>query len=105
MGGDGNAVNLLKGWMGESLGGLFQSNFKGQLDTGIAKSIYGQFDRFVAQILEQQPQLKKHKKELEFGYKVKYPGLVEKKPEAEEMTIVTKRWRRRGWTASATASR
>ena len=35
--------------MGESMGGMFTQNFKGQLDTGIAKSIYGQFDQFVNQ--------------------------------------------------------
>ena len=87
--GDGNAENLLKGWMGEGMGGMFQSNFKGQLDTGIAKSIYGQYDQFVQQVIGQQPQLKKHTKELEFGYKVKFPGLLEKKPEAEDMTIIT----------------
>merc|ERR1719263_607440 len=75
--GDGNAENLLKGWMGESMGGMFTQNFNGQLD------------QFVNQVLSQQPQLKKFRAELEFGYKVKFPGLVDKRPEAEDMTVIT----------------
>ena len=32
------------------------------------------------------PQLKKAKDALKFGYKVSYPGLLEKRPEAKEVT-------------------
>ena len=39
--------------------------------------------------LLQQPQLRKFRAELEFGYKVKFPGLAEKLPEAEDMTVIT----------------
>ena len=40
-------------------------------------------------MLTQQPQLRKFRAELEFGYKVKFPGLAEKLPEAEDMTVIT----------------
>lgn len=88
--GDDQATNLIKGWMGEGLGGMFKDNFKGQLDTGIAKSIFGQEVAFNRAVFQQQPQLKKYAKTIEYGYKVKYPGLVEAKPDANEIQPVTK---------------
>jgi len=88
--GDDQATNLIKGWMGEGLGGMFKDNFKGQLDTGIAKSIFGQEVEFNRAVFQQQPQLKKYAKTIEYGYKVKYPGLVEAKPDANEIQPVTK---------------
>ena len=43
----------------------------------------------VARCLETYPQLKKQKASLKFGYRLQYPGLLEKRPEAKEITELT----------------
>ncbi|KAJ1455442.1 hypothetical protein M885DRAFT_520391 [Pelagophyceae sp. CCMP2097] len=67
----------------------FATFAKGAIDRGVAASIYEsqeRKDKFIGQVLEQYPQLKKAKKELRFGYKLVYPGLLEKRPEASQIT-------------------
>ena len=59
---------------------------KGGIDRGVASSLFPEKDKFVAQCLATYPQLKKAKDALKFGYKVSYPGLLEKRPEAKEVT-------------------
>lgn len=44
----------------------------------MAKSVFEQRDKFAESIVRMYPQLKKSKKDLEFGYKVKIPGLEDK---------------------------
>ena len=62
---------------------------KGGIDRGVASSLFPDKDKFVARCLETYPQLKKAKKDLKFGYKLTYPGLLEKRPEAAEVTELT----------------
>merc|ERR1719163_2597910 len=52
----------------------------------VASSLFPEKAKFVAQCLATYPQLKKAKDSLKFGYKVSYPGLLEKRPEAKEVT-------------------
>ena len=59
---------------------------KGGIDRGVASSLFPEKAKFVAQCLATYPQLKKAKDSLKFGYKVSYPGLLEKRPEAKEVT-------------------
>ncbi len=51
---------------------------QGSLDGGMAKSIFSDKAKFVQSLVKMYPQLKKSQDELEFGYKVKIPGLEEK---------------------------
>merc|ERR1719160_1425575 len=67
-----------------SLGG--DERAKDGIDRGVASSLFPEKDKFVAQCLATYPQLKKAKDALKFGYKVSYPGLLEKRPEAKEVT-------------------
>merc|ERR1719182_1232188 len=71
-----------------SLGGDERSKgfAKGGIDRGVASSLFPEKAKFVAQCLATYPQLKKTKDSLKFGYKVSYPGLLEKRPEAKEVT-------------------
>lgn len=62
---------------------------KGGIDRGVASSLFPDKDKFVAQVLQTYPQLKKNKDALKFGYKLSYPGLLEKRPEAAEVTELT----------------
>ena len=70
----------------ESSGGSVVSNSKKLIDRGVASSLFPEKAKFVAQCLATYPQLKKAKDSLKFGYKVSYPGLLEKRPEAKEVT-------------------
>ena len=62
---------------------------KGGIDRGVASSLFPDKDKFVAQVIQTYPQLKKRKNDLRFGYKLSYPGLLEKRPEAAEVTELT----------------
>lgn len=62
-------VNALKG-------GFLKSMYANTLDKGIAQTVYGKDSgRYVQNALRMYPQLKKYKKDLEFGYKVAAVGL------------------------------
>merc|ERR1719231_2240451 len=74
-----------------SLGGDERSKdlVEGGIDRGVASSLFPDKDKFVSQVIQTYPQLKKRKNELKFGYKLSYPGLLEKRPEAAEVTELT----------------
>lgn len=73
--GDQRATALVNAWTS----GFMTDMYKGQLDRGVAKSIFGQEDSFLGNIIENYPPFKKSKKEdLEIGYQVEFPGLEEK---------------------------
>lgn len=82
LGGDDQSKQLVESYMGGWL-----SNFaKSAMDRGVAQSIFRDREAFVNKVLGQYPQLKKSKKDLKFGYKVEYPGLKDKRPEATKVT-------------------
>ena len=85
LGGDSRSKDLVESYMG----GLLSGVAKGGIDRGVASSLFPDKDKFVARCLETYPQLKKAKKDLKFGYKLSYPGLLEKRPEAAEVTELT----------------
>eukprot|EP00632_Arachnochrysis_sp_CCMP2950_P010655 CAMPEP_0185689024 /NCGR_PEP_ID=MMETSP1164-20130828/204_1 /TAXON_ID=1104430 /ORGANISM="Chrysoreinhardia sp, Strain CCMP2950" /LENGTH=153 /DNA_ID=CAMNT_0028355501 /DNA_START=1 /DNA_END=462 /DNA_ORIENTATION=- len=85
LGGDEQSKQLVESWMG----GLLSDLAKGGLDRGVAGSVFNDKPALVARVLEQYPQLKKSRKDLSFGYKVSYAGLLEKRPQAKEITELT----------------
>merc|ERR1719263_2131383 len=85
LGGDERSKDLVESYMGGMMSGIA----KGGIDRGVASSLFPDKDKFVARCLETYPQLKKAKKDLKFGYKLTYPGLLEKRPEAAEVTELT----------------
>merc|ERR1719149_418924 len=85
LGGDDKSRDLVEQYMG----GLLSGVAKGGIDRGVASSLFPEQDKFVAKVLETYPQLKRTKNDLKFGYKVTYEGLVEKRPEAKEVTELT----------------
>lgn len=73
--GDQRATAVVNAW----LSGFMTDMYKDQLDNGIAKSLFSQEDTFVKGLIENFKPFKKMKPEdLEFGYKVDFPGVVEK---------------------------
>eukprot|EP00287_Rhodomonas_sp_CCMP768_P005342 CAMPEP_0196720048 /NCGR_PEP_ID=MMETSP1091-20130531/2903_1 /TAXON_ID=302021 /ORGANISM="Rhodomonas sp., Strain CCMP768" /LENGTH=217 /DNA_ID=CAMNT_0042061161 /DNA_START=60 /DNA_END=713 /DNA_ORIENTATION=+ len=90
--GDQRSRSLVEAWRDNSL--FLKGQYKTTLDKGMAKSVFEQRDRFIDSIVRLYPQLKKSRADLEFGYKVKIPGLEEKlKEEGREdelkITIIT----------------
>eukprot|EP00629_Pelagomonadales_sp_RCC1024_P009680 CAMPEP_0119271222 /NCGR_PEP_ID=MMETSP1329-20130426/7900_1 /TAXON_ID=114041 /ORGANISM="Genus nov. species nov., Strain RCC1024" /LENGTH=206 /DNA_ID=CAMNT_0007271267 /DNA_START=75 /DNA_END=695 /DNA_ORIENTATION=+ len=84
LGGDERSKDLVEGYMG-----MMSGFAKGGIDRGVASSLFPEKDKFVARCLETYPQLKKQKANLRFGYRLSYPGLLEKRPEAKEITELT----------------
>ena len=82
LGGDERSKDLIESYMTDWTKGFA----KGGIDRGVASSLFPEKAKFVAQCLATYPQLKKAKDALKFGYKVSYPGLLEKRPEAKEVT-------------------
>lgn len=82
--GDQRATALVNAWMS----GFLEGTYKSQLDQGIARSIFNQEDTFVTGLIENYKPFKKFTKEdLEFGYKIDFPGLEEKMGEQKVMVI------------------
>ena len=62
--------------------------YKGELDRGIARSVFGNDNAFAKNIIENYKPFKRYGPgDLEFGYKVKFPGLEEKFGEMKTMVI------------------
>lgn len=57
---------------------------KKQMDAGIAGSLYTDLEKLKDSIIRGYPQLKKARKDLQFGYKVAFEGISED----EKMTLV-----------------
>jgi len=74
--GDARSKALVESWRDNTL--MLKDQYKGSLDGGMAKSIFSDKAKFVQSLVKMYPQLKKSQDELEFGYKVKIPGLEEK---------------------------
>jgi hypothetical protein len=73
--GDQSATALVNGWMSGFMGDMY----KGQLENGVAKAIFNQGDGFTNNLIENYKPFKKFTKDdLEFGYKITFPGLEEK---------------------------
>lgn len=58
-----------------SEGGMLSGISKKQLDGGIAGSLFQDLDRLVETVCRAYPQLRKSRKEFEFGYKLSFEGL------------------------------
>lgn len=70
----------LVGALKNSFGRALYSN---ALDKGIAQTVYGKdSERYVQNAIRMYPQLKRYRKELEFGYRVMAVGLEEQKTKA-----------------------
>jgi hypothetical protein len=90
--GDQRATALVNAWMS----GFMTDMYKGQLDQGIAKSIFSQEDQFVKGLIENyKPFSKMSPGDLTFGYKIKFAGLEEKIGEQKVTEIV--RGMEKGW--------
>lgn len=82
--GDNRSSALVTAWMS----GFMTDMYKGQLDNGIARSLFAQEDAFVKNIVENFKPFKKFTKDdLEFGYKIEFKGLEEKMGEQKIMKI------------------
>lgn len=82
--GDQRSAALVTAWMS----GFMADMYKGQLDNGIARSLFTQEDAFVKNIVENFKPFKKFTKDdLEFGYKIEFAGLEEKLGEQKIMKI------------------
>jgi hypothetical protein len=82
--GDNRSAAVVTAWMS----GFMTDMYKGQLDSGIAKSLFAQEDAFVKNIVENFKPFKRFTKDdLEFGYKVEFKGLEEKMGEQKIMKI------------------
>jgi hypothetical protein len=82
--GDQRSAALVTAWMS----GFMTDMYKGQLDNGIARSLFTQEDAFVKNIVENFKPFKKFTKDdLEFGYKIEFAGLEEKMGEQKIMKI------------------
>jgi len=82
--GDQRATALVNAWTS----GFMTDMYKGQLDQGIARSIFSQEDTFVKGLLENFKPFKKFKPEdLEFGYKIDFEGLEAKMGEQKVQPI------------------
>jgi hypothetical protein len=83
--GDKKATALVNAWTS----GFLTDMYKGQLDSGLARSIFNQEDDLVKGITENLKPFKKFtKKDLEFGYKVEFPGVEEKMGEQKVQLLV-----------------
>ena len=83
--GDNRAQAVVNAWMS----GFLTETYKNQLDQGVAKSVMAQGDAFAKNIIENYKPFKKFTPaDLQFGYKVKYPGLEEKLGE-QKITVLT----------------
>lgn len=90
--GDQRSTAVVNAWMS----GFLTDTYKNQLDQGVAKSIYTEGDNLATSIVTNFKPFKKFKKEdLEFGYKVEFPGLEEKLGE-QKVTVLTKGMEK-GW--------
>ena len=65
--------------------GFLASLSKKQLDAGISGSLYKDLPKLEESIFRGYPQLRKEKKNLEYGYKLNYPGLSK---EQEKIMVV-----------------
>ena len=83
--GDKRALSLVNAWMS----GFLTDVYRGQLDAGIARSIFSQEDSFAMNIIENYKPFRKYTKaDLQFGYKIDFPGLEEKMGE-QKITPIT----------------
>jgi len=74
--GDEKSAALAKSYSDDG----FMSNMsKNQLDSGVSGSLYQDLRKLKESIVRTYPQLKKSRDDLEFGYKLGYPGLSEEK--------------------------
>lgn len=77
--GDLAGDNRAKAVVEAMMAGFLKDMYKGNLDTGVARSIFSQEEAFVKNLIENFKPFRKYTPDmLEFGYKVEYPGLVEK---------------------------
>ena len=84
--GDKRATSLVNAWMS----GFLTDVYRGQLDQGIARSIFSQEDSFAMNIIENYKPFRKYtKNDLQFGYKIDFPGLEEKMGEQKITAITT----------------
>ena len=81
--GDERSASLAKSW---SNGGMLSGVSKKHMDAGIAGSLYRDVEKLKESVVRAYPQLKKSRKEFEFGYKLAYDGLPEDK--AKEIFVV-----------------
>ena len=89
--GDQRATALVNAWMSDFMTDMYKS----QLDQGIAKSLFSQEDVFVRGLIENFKPFKKMKPDdLEFGYKVDFPGVAEK---FGDKCMVLNREMQKGW--------
>lgn len=90
--GDKRATSLVNAWMS----GFLTDVYRGQLDQGIARSIFSQEDSFAMNIIENYKPFRKYtKNDLQFGYKIDFPGLEEKMGE-QKITGITQGMEK-GW--------
>lgn len=76
--------------------GFLNDLYKNQLDQGVARSVFGQSDTFVKNIIENFKPFKKcGPDDLQFGYKIEYDSLTEKMGE-QKVTILDKSMEK-GW--------
>jgi len=86
--GDARSKSLVEAWRDNSL--FLKDQYKSTLDKGMAKSLFESKDKFVESVIKMYPQLKNSRGELEFGYRVRIPGLEEKmKAEGREEELKT----------------
>ena len=84
--GDERSSAVVTAWMEGFIG--MGNMYKGELDRGIARSVFGNNGAFAQNIIENYKPFKRYTpKELQFGYKVKFPGLDEKLGEMGTMEI------------------
>ncbi len=73
--GDQRATALVNAW----LSGFMTDMYRKQLEQGVARSVFNQEDSFVKGITENFKPFKSFTKEqLQFGFKVEFPGVEEK---------------------------
>jgi len=84
--GDERSSAVVTAWMEGFLG--MSDMYKGELDRGIARSVFGNDNAFAKNIIENYKPFKRYGPgDLEFGYKVKFPGLEEKFGEMKTMVV------------------
>lgn len=90
--GDQRATALVNAIMA----GFMTDMYKGQLDKGLAKSIFTQEDAFIKNLIENYKPFKKFTKDdLQFGYKVEFAGYEEKM--GEQKVKVLEKGMEKGW--------
>jgi hypothetical protein len=84
--GDNRATALVNAWLSDFMSDMYKT----QMDKGVAKSIYSQEEAFTKSLIENYKPFKRFTKgDLEFGYKVAYEGVEEKKGE-QKVTVLSK---------------